>query len=281
MVPENPQYKQFLAVLQNDMGMDMVQAQVQVLHEANIGLQQSVQTVEQRVGDLSTDTSTIRAENQARAEENKTLLAQINSKLDSSNTVQAQLLTLLNNQQQQQNTLKQDQYQLQNLLQQQTDKAAAAAAQQLSDVMAAMKFSNDALTKQIQDLSLKQIPSTAPSTIMLTATQEASSLTTDGHSQAKRSFDEYDAPPVLKKKKATEATPKMELDPACVPLPEEAPEELQEVSQDINPSPFELEAEPSVLPEPPPLPTLPSTLVPAGDPQPNTQMEDATRGEPP
>jgi FtsZ-binding cell division protein ZapB len=255
----------------------MVQAQVQVLHEANIGLQQSVQTVEQRVGDLSTDTSTIRAENQARAEENKTLLAQIDSKLDSSTTVQAQLLTLLNNQQQQQNTLKQDQHQLQNILQQQT----AAAAQQLSDVMAAMKFSNDALTKQIQDLSLKQIQSTAPSTIMLTATQEASSLTTDGHSQAKRSFDEYDAPPVLKKTKATKAINQMELDPACVPLPKEEPEELQEVSQDINPSPFELEAEPSVLPEPPPLPTLPPTLVPAGDPQTNTQMEDATRGEPP
>jgi FtsZ-binding cell division protein ZapB len=274
MVPANPQYKQLLAVLRNDMGIDMVQAQVQVLHEANIGLQQSVQTVEQRVGDLSTDTSTIRAENQARDEENKTLLAKIDS-------TQAQLLTILTNQQQQQNTLKQDQHQLQNLLQQQTVQAAAAAAQQMKDVMAAMKFSNDAMTKQIQDLSLKQIPSTAPSTIMLTATQEASSLTTDAHSQTKRSFDEYDAPPVLKKTKATEVTNLMELDPACVPLPEEKSDELHEVSQDTSTPPFVPEAGPSTLPEPPPLPTLPSTLVPAGDPQPNTQMEDATRGEPP
>jgi hypothetical protein len=237
--------------------------------------------VEQRVGDLSTDTSTIRAENQARDEENKTLLAKIDSKLDSNSTVQAQLLTILNNQQQQQNTLKQDQYQLQNLLQQQTDKAAAAAAQQLNDIMAAMKFSNDAMTKQIQELSLTQLPSTAPSTIMLTATQEASSLTTDAHSQTKRSFDEFDAPPVPKKTKATEVTNPMELDPACVPLPEEEPEELREVPQDIPTHSFEPEAEPSALPEPPPLPTLPPTLVPAGDPHTNTQMEDATRGEPP
>jgi FtsZ-binding cell division protein ZapB len=280
MVPANPQYKQLLAVLRNDMGINMVQAQVQVLHEANIGLQQSVQTVEQRVGDLSTDTSTIRAENHARDEENKTLLAQIDSKLDSSTTVQAQLLTLLNNQQQQQNTLKQDQNQLQNLFQQQTAQATAAA-QQMQDVMAAMKLSNDAMTKQLQELSLTRITSTAPSTIMLTATQEASSLTTDAHSQTKRSFDEFDAPPVQKKTKAAEVTKPMEVDPACVPLPEEAPEELQGVSQDTNPPPFELEAEPSVLPDPPPLPTLPPTLVPAGDPQLNNQMEDATRGEPP
>jgi hypothetical protein len=151
----------------------------------------------------------------------------------------------------------------------------------MKDVMAAMKFNNDAMTKQIQELSLTRITSTAPSTIMLTATQEASSLTTDAHSQTKRSFDEYDASPVLKRTKATEVTNPMELDPACVPLPEEAPEELQEVSQDTNPPSFEAEAEPSVLPDPPPLPSLPPTLVPAGDPHTTTKMEDATRGEPP
>jgi hypothetical protein len=281
LAPSNPQYQAILTKLQNDLVIDRVAYQVQELTNVNVGIQQSIHTLESQLSDVASSNTSKweHLSSQLAAQEYQRETQREQDRID--RLEQETKAEQKAQQQREQDRTDRERAEARML---ESMKAMLGPKPQIPPTTPQeMPIPSDAVTTQqlyeaIAQAQLQKLPdflqqptSTAPSTIMLTATQELSSLTTDGPSQCKRNLDESETNSEPKK---TKAVPIPSLDPVCAPLPDDDEPELGEFDA------MEEEASESNIapPEPPPLPPLPPS-VPAGDLQNLISWEDATRGD--